>query len=259
MDTVKDFGAIYCANGAYYQEQANISAYFLKKYNDINTTVFTNSAEKIKKELFDNVFYIPRESQYARFDKLYSIKNTPYNKTVYLDCDTVVIRNIEHVFIGLERFDLLVCHAPVRINKKCVLAKDPAYWFFSQINGGVLFYKNSERVTDQFINAWLNDYKKNYPCIKRDQESLQRILYESELDFYILPPEYNFRAEFLNQAKGINFPVFIIHSHKAVGKGAKYIEKKLIPRLIVDEGFVWSMDRGFKKLRRKVFRKVTAK
>ena len=102
-----------------------------------------------------------------------------------------VVADIRHLFALLDRFDIAMCHAHLRNTDEA-----PSQWnesipfAFPQLNSGVLLY--SQAVTRSgFFDRWQEAF--HTAGVKKDQVTLRKLLWESELRIYVLPPEYNIR------------------------------------------------------------------
>jgi len=96
--------------------EANISASFVKEnLEGINTAIFTDGLERslIDEKLFNHVVVLKKPG----FSKLYKItclSESPFENTLYLDTDTLVVEPVWELFEILEKFDLALTHAPFR-------------------------------------------------------------------------------------------------------------------------------------------------
>jgi len=130
------------------------------------------------------------ESPHRR-SKIDYLKASPFEKTLYLDSDTLVVGEIRDTFTLLDRFDLALAHAHAR-NRMATNAR----WrtgvprSFPQFNGGVIAYRKCGNV-EEFLDAWQHAY--HTAGFRKDQVTLRELLWESELAIATLPPEYNIR------------------------------------------------------------------
>jgi hypothetical protein len=131
-------------------------------------------------------------------DKIASMLRTPFEETIYLDCDCAVIAPITGLFDLLERYDLAAAHAPGYRG-----AVDPAVpQAFYEVNTGVVVYKRSDSVCE-LLARWLQTYlawltAPPFPgadglILGQDQPAFRRCLWQSAVAPYILGPEYNWR------------------------------------------------------------------
>lgn len=113
----------------------------LKKSNpDLNVTVFSD----FNKELFcessvDKI--IPIKNDFGFIPKVFGIKNSPYEKTVFLDCDTYIAQNISDLFDQLESFDF--CVGTEFLDKEI-------------LNTGVLAFNKNNDILVNFLELWLD-------------------------------------------------------------------------------------------------------
>lgn len=198
-------GAIYTAT-VYpeYVKYAFISAKSLKTTSNIKSTLFVGKkrwhselAEKLGDDPFIDVVVTSTNKPRTRLASLYM---TPYQHTLAMDCDTIVLDNISDIFNILDKYEFCICHAHNRqINylryNSYKLGEDIPY-AFTQHNGGVILFDRNKEVLN-FLKDWHNRYKeyvkKNIP---KDQVSMRKMLWKHNLRMYVLPPEYN-----VNKAK----------------------------------------------------------
>jgi hypothetical protein len=79
-----------------------------KHHPNIPVTLFTNYDDLLKNEIgVDNVVHI--ESDWGFLPKVKGLNMSPYERTVFLDCDTQVNRSLDNLFNYLDDYDLVVC------------------------------------------------------------------------------------------------------------------------------------------------------
>ncbi len=199
-------GVVYCARGKPYLKQAELSAKSLQSFSpNIPCTIFTT--EKITGSNWDKTISLPSNPPSRKLsmsDKLFTLIETPYSHTLYLDADTLIIDNISEMFQILHKFDLSICHGHDRQKRFDIQTGIGSYkgkthkaiditipYAFSPLQGGLILFKKNNKV-----NTWLNDLYKLY--IQKDyyddQVSIRELLWKSNLNFYVLPPEYNFNT-----------------------------------------------------------------
>ena len=103
----------------------------------------------------------------------------------------MVLAPLADLFDLTHRFPLAFAHAVRRrseLIQKGHSAKTP--YAFPQMNSGVMLYRN-----DATMTAFFAEWKRRYDAAgeARDQITLKDLLWESDLQFYILPPEFNLR------------------------------------------------------------------
>lgn len=196
----KDFpnnGYLYIFHGEKYMKEALLSVESLKKIHpNAHVTAFTDV--KLDNSKFDYVKLIKPTSIRS---KVNYIHESPYDKTIFLDTDTIIYNTIEDIFILLERYDFCLAHDLARKRLKySKIMKEYAVipYGFSELNTGVIGFKKSKNSIKCF-KLWRNYYNKYYKRILRsipyDQPSFRIALWQSLAHLYILPPEYNVRSQ----------------------------------------------------------------
>lgn len=186
-------GVLYIAFGDKYIEQAEKSALSLRKVQSAHITIFCD--RDISSPMFDVVRKVHPEHNRAKVD---FIKETPYVKTIYLDSDIKIIRNISEIFEILEYFEFVGTHDLSRKRQEWS-EKIPEYekipYGFTEINGGVLGIKKT-KASCQLINLWTKKfYQYRQLTRNQDQPALRMALWESNVRYHILPVEFNVRNE----------------------------------------------------------------
>lgn len=212
-------GVIYIASGDKYIEEALRSVKSLNENNpDLETTLFTD--EDLELEEFDNIEVIDGSID-SMVDSIVKPHMMPYEKNLFLDTDTYITGDISELFEGLEKFDMLFCQAPGR--SKIIGAPDCVREF----NTGVIGYQKNKK-TKNFFREWLEEQKRierEDPDVGRsggNQHAFAKTVYDSDLDFLTLPPEYNTR---IPRCGYLNGEVKIIHGRPRTSM--EKVEKKL--------------------------------
>lgn len=143
----------------------------------------------------DDIKKINIDSTRVKHKYLYE---SPYENTLYLDCDVKIVGPILESFRIMERFDLAATHDLIRKDPKKSI-KYPDYAKipdgFSEFGGGVLMFRKSPAV-ENFFKVWQKNFDKWFELTGevRDQPALRVSIWECEdLKFYVLPPEFNKR------------------------------------------------------------------
>lgn len=193
-----------------------------KHMPDLPVTVYTNLKENIVKNVCSvneviNVA-IPKHSFWA--DKFKYMRDTPYEKTLYLDGDTYFCDNIYEVFDTLDKYDLAAMMSPTYISRP---QKVPSC--FPELAGGSIFYKKNEKTKKLFqdIVDMLDTSEKKSGC---DEPYLRYALYvNSDVKFYVLPTEYNC---FYTHPGYLFEKVKILHGHSEnIAEDAEIINTKV--------------------------------
>lgn len=126
---------------------------------------------------------------------------------LYLDADTFVRRPILPVFARVNAFGAVANHNGSTLEEQ-VWSEDrrneiELQWdakYATYVNGGVWCYRDSDQVRQMFT-LWHDGWKRSVLTTGRlrDQPSLNRALYESGVEFTVLPGDYNVQAGFIWQ------------------------------------------------------------
>lgn len=207
-------GIIYIATGRKYIEEALISAQSAKFHMpDVPIALFSDlgTDEIAAAGVIDEIFELSEVDHSCR-DKIRPLLATPFEKTLFLDTDTFLCEPVYDVFDLLDRFDIALSQAPDRYQYH--LPELPNC--FTEFNSGVIAFQKNEKTTgllasweETFFNM-LNEDEGSY----RDQHSLRDALYRSNVQLFVLPPEYNFRTICPNFA-GKHCKIKIIHGRHA--------------------------------------------
>lgn len=202
-------GILYVATGSHYIDQAIRSAQSVNKHMPhIPITIFTD--REIDPALFENVIIID-EPTFTSGDKIKCIAQSPYDKTVYLDADTIVLDDFSELFVLMDEFDFAAAHANRRRISTDISPVFDAYYkssstpdSFPELNSGVIVFRRCKPVKELFQDwervFWENQSKSNtleIPKRKKvkqgiaDQPFLRSMLYNSDVRFSTLTPEYN--------------------------------------------------------------------
>lgn len=206
-------GIVYYADAPRYFAQAERSVASLRRVMpDVHVTL-TTTATDVSVEGFDAIRTLEvAPDDPTRIGKIRAIATAPYSKLIYVDTDTIFAGDVSSIFEALDDFGVTASLAPIR--------RSPAgAWdqtlpeCFTGLNGGVLGVNLTDPATAAFMAAWEAEYRDTIDTTRQDQPSFNRLLYRSLVRFLVLPDEFNFRAEFSNQAKGAGMGVKVIHSH----------------------------------------------
>jgi hypothetical protein len=192
------FGVIYLAFGNVYLAMALTSFASLKKTNpDIPATIVTNALD-VPPDLSywtsrDSWIHVNSASNENRAHKTSIHDYSPYVKSLYLDCDTIVTGDLSLMSFYLDYFDLAArggkWPGPPLDRKKVlfdgrIVFSDLPYW-----NGGVIGFRDNARVGD-FFRSWNRLYSQL--GFKRDQPSLAESAIRSDCRILSLEPRWNF-------------------------------------------------------------------
>jgi hypothetical protein len=190
-------GLVYITYGKESLETAKFSLCSFKKHNpNIPATIFTNVMEQAKE--FDNIYeysadeltdikYYFEDIYKLRSMKVRFLKFSPYDQTLYLDCDTVIRSNLDEIFSLLDKYDFITTlnaewnwENKTKISLLNLTSRD-----IHAINCGVLAYNNNYRMY-QLFDAWWNRFvektqgdNKHIANITNEQNILQKMSLEN--------------------------------------------------------------------------------
>jgi len=201
-------GILYVAKGKEYLDLACQSASTVKNIHP-NLAIDVCTDETVVSSLFDQIRPIPVGAN----PKIASLPGSRFDRTLYLDCDTLLVNELGDLFDVLEKFPLAFAHDVRRSSK--LIREDGQFatpYAFPQVNGGVILYRNSAEV-QEFFASWSAQYSRLGRL--RDQVSLKDVLWNAAIRFYILPPEFNLRrVTVLDAWEPLDARPTIIHSHR---------------------------------------------
>lgn len=179
-----------------------------KMHPNLPIALFTDKNPNIIE--IDDVKIVPIDSERVKQKYLYE---SPFDNTMYMDCDTSVVGPIEEAFGIMKRFDLAATHDLIRKDPR-KSKKYPDYANipdgFSEFGGGVILFRKSP-ATENFFNVWKKNFN-NWCALTgevRDQPSFRVSIWQcDDLKFYVLPPEFNYRTK-----KYDNIQTRILHEH----------------------------------------------
>lgn len=197
-------GVVYVAFGYEYLVLAAHSARTLKRHNaGLTTLLVTNVAvEPLTADgllLFDQVILSSEESAANRKFKLAVDEVTPFDRTVYLDCDTEVRGDLWPAFRLLETYDMAVrlLNKPTTANFEVYPGHTARSLGMAEWNAGVLFFRKSEGSSAVF-RKWREIFVTEQ--MSRDQPALLRaILATPDVRLLPLPPEWNAKPSVLDE------------------------------------------------------------
>ena len=214
-------GVVYCLDGKNENAVGNgVDDFFLKetlmsaesvkrKCPGLPITIFSNRDHSTLREsgFFNNILPCPEDNNDRPFiNKISSCVHSPYDETLFLDGDTLVLVNLQDIFaMGYEKYtdggnlfdvlknnDMAFCLESLGSAKGMTHPEVPDS--FSRFNTGVLLWKrNSE--TSKFFKEWLETYRDstNFDPSKNDQWQFRMSVWNSKMKYCILDHAYNQR------------------------------------------------------------------
>ena len=205
-------GVIYVAQGAGYLDLAFASARSLRAASpELAVDLYCDAPQSVRSAgLFDQVHAIPSGTARAKID---CMPLSRFDRTLFLDCDTLVVQPLGDLFGLLDRFEMALAHDVRRASDLIREGFDvETPYAFPQLNTGVLLYRRSD-VTQSFFAEWSHRYR--VAGRARDQVTFKDLIWSSDIRFYVLPPEFNLRrVTVLDAWEPMDARPTIIHSHR---------------------------------------------
>lgn len=182
-------GVLYVATGAKYVDDAIRSSSSVRRHMpDLDIAIVTDLPERVAGK-FEHVIELPGSPRHSFLDKVVGLGLSPFEDTLFLDADTFVCESCTEVFDLLPRFDLAVAHDACRVGAPVDCPES-----FGELNTGVLVFRQTEEM-QALLRRWLENYRlddEQAPGERNDQPSFRVALFESNIRFHVLTPEYNF-------------------------------------------------------------------
>jgi hypothetical protein len=199
MDNKTDeFGAIYLAFGAPYLAMALNSVASLRVFNpSVPVCILTNVVDQPPETTWwksvpgSHWLFFDRTTDKNRDFKTHIYDYSPFHKSVYIDCDTLVLSDVTDLSLFLDYFDVLLkpSERPGKTDRnKKILGSSFPYSKLTHFNGGVLGFRKAANVK-QFFDCWRTRY--NQLNFRRDQPSLVEALFYSDVRIFPLRRKWN--------------------------------------------------------------------
>jgi hypothetical protein len=204
-------GVIYVASGPDYLDLARQSAASLKAFEpDLPVDLYADDVNAPDLGMFDMIHLVENPEPRSR---LTCMTQTRFERTLFLDADTLIVGRLGDLFDVLERFEFAVAHDVRRASnliRQGLEERTP--YAFPQHNAGVFLYRRSPGMI-AFLNEWAARFKA--AGVNRDQIILKDMMWRTDLRFYVLPPEFNLRrVTELDAWEPMDVRPTILHSHR---------------------------------------------
>lgn len=218
-------GVTYVATGYKFLKEAHASAESVKEaMPDVPVCLITDE-DREPRFPFDDIVYHTEYAGTKRYKQAMGL--SPYDRTLFLDTDTYVARDLREVFVVLDRFELAVNQISSGYHYELPEVPDS----FPELNSGVIAFRKTPAVL-ALLAEWsrLFDVYEATKGWTWDQHSFRQALYESPVRFAPLPIEYNFMpylpAYFMAEVK-------VLHgrTHDRLVRIAKDVNRQLGPRV----------------------------
>ena len=190
----KSNGVVYAATGTKFVRFFEISGARLRAVEpNLNIAVFTDEAhaERIESLKIGNCdIHVLEEPTFSHFDKTLALQKTPFEKSIFLDADTLAIRPFsEELFEALEYSPILARSAGIGFSYEWEYSNYPAA--IPQFNTGVLAYRFSD--TYKIFEIWSRSSTDVKNTNSVDQPFFRSACIEANKIPSELPAHYNFQ------------------------------------------------------------------
>ncbi len=183
-------GVLYVATGGRHLQEMVASARSVRRWlPGVPILLYTDQSD-LPEGVFDEVRRL-ENPRHSFVDKIAPLRETPFERTLFLDTDTLVCAPIDDVFAVLDRFEMALAQAPLRHDREFVTPN-----CFVELNTGVVAYRRTDAVGELFAD-WLRVYEREAEATGRlesDQPAFREALWRSPVPFHVLPAEYNLRT-----------------------------------------------------------------
>ncbi len=190
MESKTSCGVIYVATGRRHLDEMLVSARSVRRHMpELPIFLYTDQTD-LPEGIFSEVRRI-ETPRHSFIDKIAPLRETPFDRTLFLDTDTLIAAPVRDLFELLDRCELAVAHAPFRHDRPF---RTPNC--FAELNTGVMAYRRTPGV-DALLVDWLRLYEAEVEetgKMDSDQPAFREALYRSAVPFYVLPSEYNLRT-----------------------------------------------------------------
>lgn len=187
-------GAVYAATGAKSVQMFEVSVARLREVEpELKVAIFTDAAqaERIEKLNIPNCdVHILEKPTFSNFDKVLALKETPFDKAIFLDADTLAVRPFSaELFEALEYSPILARSAGIGFNREWEYNDYPAA--IPQFNTGVLAYRFPD--TREVFEIWARSSAGMHEQKAMDQPFFRAACIQANRIPAELPAHYNFQ------------------------------------------------------------------
>jgi len=227
-------GILIVATGDKYVKEAQpLVASIRRCMPDVPIAVATDLVTSVDENLFDMVDRAeidlsdvpPRHHGFMFRD--YALMRTPFDYTIHIDTDTIFGSSAYELFHALKRFELLVVAAPAKLSGYGISSEgmpseeNVSIPVVPRVNCGFMAYRKSA-ITSGFFDHWIELYRNGIDRAERngrtkysDQSVFRQAIWNSDINYQVMPPEYNFRT---GAPQYLDGPVRLAHGRPPMGR-----------------------------------------
>jgi len=214
MKTAQPYGVVYVAFGAPYLAMALVSASTLRKTNPgmpfciVSNIEFNPGDFDFWDTAIDHQVALSLETGENRLIKTAAIDFSPFEKTIYLDCDTFINGDLSDGLIFLDYFDIAFkgetdspdCNVPIIGGRP---SKQLPHW-----NGGVFLFDKSAASRD-FFKKWKDAYIDFN--VEYDEISMVKALFTTSARLLSLDGRWNYMSFYSLRSPKLNRNAKVVH------------------------------------------------
>ncbi|WP_424008774.1 hypothetical protein [Haloferax denitrificans] len=229
-------GIVYIGTDEEYINNATFSARITKRAMDVPITLVSD--REVTDDVFDDVV-IDKSPQRSFSDKPRNLLRTPYEKTLYLDTDVFLLRDISEIFDVLDQFDVAAAVDPNEweLRYDCRVDYGEIPESFPIYQTGVLAFRKGDAITELF-NHWKKIHMQER--IKRDQASFRIAMYESNARMTALSSVYNcllgWPMQVTGEVKVVHDTLGMINDYSDVESVDAALNDSTSPRILYNIG-----------------------
>lgn len=191
------YGVLYVALGPAYAIMALVSINSLRIYSDVPISIIIDksTADTVKLPQLDDIIIIEDSIEDNRLIKSKIFDYSPYENTLYIDCDTIIRANIIDCFDYLEYFDIAIKQRQIAYSAvgkgalkifdgNQIVANQP-HW-----NSGVIVFRKNAKTKKMFARWSYLQKNLNYEF---DQPALAQAVIQSDLRVVSLEDKWNYQ------------------------------------------------------------------
>lgn len=180
-------GVLYIATGKRFLDLALISYHYLRKVEpEIKVAVYTDHKNFEEASKYFSIVKCLENPSYSYNDKIDGLAKSPFEKTIFLDSDTIPIRKFsQQVFHALDYYSV-VARSGMGFNLEWERTNYPEC--LTQFNTGVIAFNSSKCVS--LFNTWKKIRTENTES--HDQPSFRAAILEEKIHIGELSASYNY-------------------------------------------------------------------
>jgi len=184
---MKSIGFLYIAYGEKYRLEARRSAQSLLNHMPNSDITLITHCEFDAPE-FSRVIVKPMQGSYM--DKMKFMRESPYDRTLFIDTDTYICENLTQLFGLLDYYDIAMAVENGRPEWKNLPS---GLTEMTEFNTGVILFRKCPSVKS-LLELWGTVYQNRQNIDWHDQTSMAIALAQIPIQLTVLPREFNVRA-----------------------------------------------------------------